>query len=160
MMKRQYMRDSGLEFTDDPAATVTALSVSRIAADHASIESIFNDSGWTLHKADSLESALSILRGRRIGVVLCAGDSSPNMWKDLLEVLPLLQNAPSLIVTSRLADDRLWAEALNLGAYDVLAKPFDWRELTRTVHLAWLRWDLSRDSAGRSGAKVLAAAGD
>ncbi len=160
MMERQSMRNSGLEFTDDPAVTVTALSVSRSAADHVSIESIFNDSGWTLHKAGSLESALSILRSRRIGVVLCEGDSTPNMWKDILELLPLLRTAPPLIVTSRLADDRLWAEALNLGAYDVLAKPFDSRELTRTVHLAWLHWDRSRDSAGRGGARVLAAAGD
>jgi CheY-like chemotaxis protein len=37
---------------------------------------------------------------------------------------------PMLIVTSRLADDYLWAEALNLGAYDVLAKPFDASEVS------------------------------
>jgi DNA-binding response OmpR family regulator len=45
-----------------------------------------------------------------------------------------------LIVTSRLADEKLWAEALNLGAYDVLAKPFDLSELVRSVNLAWLHW--------------------
>ena len=45
-----------------------------------------------------------------------------------------------LIVTSRLADDRLWAEALNLGAYDVLAKPFERMELVRSVSSAWLHW--------------------
>jgi FixJ family two-component response regulator len=52
----------------------------------------------------------------------------------------LLPNAPSFIVTSRLADDRLWAEALNLGAYDVLAKPFERLELVRSVSSAWLHW--------------------
>jgi FixJ family two-component response regulator len=51
-----------------------------------------------------------------------------------------MANAPSLIVTSRLADDRLWAEALNLGAYDVLAKPFERLELVRSVSSAWLHW--------------------
>jgi FixJ family two-component response regulator len=45
-----------------------------------------------------------------------------------------------MIVTSRLADDRLWAEALNLGVYDVLAKPFDRTELIRSVRLAWEHW--------------------
>jgi DNA-binding response OmpR family regulator len=45
-----------------------------------------------------------------------------------------------LIVTSRLADERLWVEALNLGAFDVLAKPFDQKELVRSVSLAWLHW--------------------
>jgi DNA-binding response OmpR family regulator len=35
-----------------------------------------------------------------------------------------------------LADDYLWSEALNLGAYDVLAKPFDVEEVVRTVDAA------------------------
>ena len=49
-------------------------------------------------------------------------------------------DSPSLIVTSRLADERLWAEALNLGAYDVLAKPFDSTEAMRVVGAAWRAW--------------------
>jgi DNA-binding response OmpR family regulator len=65
---------------------------------------------------------------------------SPGTWIDMLEELRLLRNAPPLIVTSRLADEKLWAEALNLGAYDVLAKPFDLSELVRIVNLAWLHW--------------------
>jgi DNA-binding response OmpR family regulator len=55
-----------------------------------------------------------------------------------------------LIVTSDLADDRLWAEALNLGAYDVLAKPFRAAEVFRTVSLAWRQW---KDSFGNIPAK-------
>ena len=51
-----------------------------------------------------------------------------------------LQDPPSLVVTSRLADERLWAEVLNLGAYDLLARPFNKNELTRTVALAWQHW--------------------
>jgi FixJ family two-component response regulator len=58
----------------------------------------------------------------------------------MLENIKHLPHAPSLIVTSRLADNRLWAEAMNLGAWDVLAKPFDRSELLRTVTLAWLNW--------------------
>jgi DNA-binding response OmpR family regulator len=51
-----------------------------------------------------------------------------------------LPEPPFLIVTSRLADERLWAEVLNLGAYDVLAKPFESKEVVRIVSLAWLHW--------------------
>ena len=58
----------------------------------------------------------------------------------MLDVIHHLEDAPALIVTSRLADDRLWAEALNLGAYDVLAKPFNHDEVLRSVSLAWLNW--------------------
>jgi DNA-binding response OmpR family regulator len=43
-------------------------------------------------------------------------------------------------VTSRVADDSLWAEVLNLGAYDLLMKPFDLTEVFRVVSLAWRHW--------------------
>jgi hypothetical protein len=42
-----------------------------------------------------------------------------------------------MIVTSRLADERLWAEVLNLGGYHLLAKPFDASEVVRVVGTAW-----------------------
>ena len=48
----------------------------------------------------------------------------------------LLPRPPLQIVTSRLANDRLWAEALNLGAYDVLPRPFDPAEVLRSVGMA------------------------
>ena len=59
-----------------------------------------------------------------------------------------MNDPPLLIVTSRLADDRLWTEALNLGAYDVIAKPFDRKEVDRVLNLAWARW--SRSNSVRS----------
>jgi DNA-binding response OmpR family regulator len=58
----------------------------------------------------------------------------------MLEHISCLPDPPFLIVTSRLADEQLWAEALNVGAYDVLAKPFDATEVMRTVSSAWQHW--------------------
>jgi DNA-binding NtrC family response regulator len=120
--------------------TVTVLSVSPLAEDHYSLQAIFNHSKWKLHRADCLASAHAIIRRREIGVIVCERDLSPGTWIDMLKEVELLPNVPSLIVTSRLADDRLWAEALNLGAYDVLAKPFERLELMRSVSSAWLHW--------------------
>jgi DNA-binding response OmpR family regulator len=51
----------------------------------------------------------------------------------------------TLNVSSRLADDYPWAEALNLGAYDVLAKPFEATEVIRIVSLAWRHWQDRHD---------------
>jgi DNA-binding NtrC family response regulator len=65
----------------------------------------------------------------------------------MLDVIHHVQDAPALIVTCRLADERLWAEALNLGAYDVLAKPFDRDEVLRSVSLAWLNWHQNHEVA-------------
>jgi FixJ family two-component response regulator len=61
-------------------------------------------------------------------------------WKDLLAQVNHGPNAPAVIVSSRLADDRLWAEALNLGAWDVLARPFVRSEVFQAVSAAWRHW--------------------
>ena len=127
---------------------VTLLSVGLIDEDHASLEGILQCSqcdlsptcNWELNACPNLASALKALREVRVPVVVCESDLQPGTWKEVLEELRTLPDPPFLIVTSRLADERLWAEALNLGAYDVLAKPFDVMEVTRIVSMAWLRW--------------------
>ena len=129
--------------------TVAVLSVTRKEEDQFSLQSIFSHSKWMLYKADRLEAALAVLHEYEIGVVLCERDLLPDLWTDVLERVALLPDGPSLIVTSRLADDRLWAEALNRGAYDVLAKPFDRTEVLRSVSLAWLRWHHRHDMGAR-----------
>jgi DNA-binding response OmpR family regulator len=58
----------------------------------------------------------------------------------MLDQISLLPDPPLFIVASRLADERLWAEALNLGAWDVLAKPFVADEVTRIVDIARQHW--------------------
>ena len=127
---------------------VTLLSVGLVEEDHDSLEGIMKFSKcdlapkceWKLNACDTLASALKALRNVRVPVVVCESDLQPGTWKEVLEELRTLPDPPFLIVTSRLADERLWAEALNLGAYDVLAKPFDRTEVTRIVGMAWLRW--------------------
>jgi DNA-binding NtrC family response regulator len=124
----------------NPTRTVTVLSVSPLADDHSSLQVVFNHSKWELYKADNLASARAVIHAQEICVVICECDLTPGLWVDMLEEWRPLHGAPPLIVTSRLADERLWAEALNLGAYDVLAKPFERREVVRSVSLAWLHW--------------------
>jgi CheY-like chemotaxis protein len=94
---------------------------------------------WLVYRADTALSALTLLRKLRpVPVVVCERDLLPGSWQGLLEKTAFLPEPPAVVVASRLADDYLRAEALNLGAYDVLAKPFDVAELTRSLSLAWL----------------------
>ena len=119
--------------------TIPVLSLSPVENDHTTLEQLLSEPQWSLHRANSVLSALTRLRTLRpVPVVVCERDSLPGSWQDLLARTALLPEPPSIIVASRLADDHLWAEALNLGAYDVLAKPFDPVELTRSLMLAWL----------------------
>jgi DNA-binding NtrC family response regulator len=138
-------------------APITLLLVSPLDDDHACLRAIIGHSRWRLLHARGIESGLALLRQYEIAVVLCERDLPPGTWMDLFQHTTALQNAPSLIVTSRLADERLWAEALNLGAWDVLAKPFDRLELIRSVKLAWDHWHEHARPGAQYGNKLSAA---
>ena len=137
-----------LQMAGTPAEKMTVLSVSPIDGDHTSLKRIFDLPEWAacmdskplLRSALTFESAMPWLRENRIPVVLSERDLVPGTWIDVLSEIVMLPNPPLLVVTSRLADESLWSEALNLGAYDVLAKPFRNEEVIRVLSLACLHW--------------------
>ena len=138
-------KQSPLKPTSPECATgrLTVLVLSRFDEDHVSFQVIVGHSqysSWMVIDARDLASALVLLQQHEIGVVVCDVALLPGTWKDVLKHLNTLPNAPSLIVTSRLADWHLWVEALNLGAWDVLAKPFHLAEVVRSVQSAWQHW--------------------
>jgi CheY-like chemotaxis protein len=146
--------------------SVPVLCVDPVQEDHATLQKIFEsspwsicpDSSWTLRACSTLTDAWRALRSHHFALVLCECDLKPGTWRELLDLLARLPDPPFLIVTSRVADERLWAEALNLGAYDVLAKPFDHTEVMRAVSMACTHWR-ARQGAAR-GMSLLAAGGD
>ena len=119
---------------------IALLSVSPIQDDHDTLAKLLGHDQWRIQSALSLQSASAFLRAHVVPLVVCEHDLSPGTWTQLLDEIRLLAIPPILVVTCRLADDNLWAEALNVGAYDVLAKPFDRREVTRVLSSAWLCW--------------------
>ena len=142
------------------------LSVSPNDEDCASLGRTF-PSGWTVIASATVASALSVLREIAIPIVICDCDLAPDTWREILDHSALLPDPPLFIVTSRLADERLWAEALNLGAWDVLAKPFDTTEVIRIVSIAWEHWQdrhgvyssHTNQTRAAAGAKQMAATG-
>jgi DNA-binding response OmpR family regulator len=134
---------------EPPANTATVLSLSRQPEDHLDLVNVLAgaespnapDLQWEVAASATVDSAMSLLQESRIPVVLCEADLGRDTWKRLLDRLPQLDQPPLLIVGSRAADDSLWAEALNLGAYDVLIKPLEPAEVMRTLNSAWLRWN-------------------
>ena len=88
-----------------------------------------------LHSPDC-EQALAHLADSSISVVICETLLPDGSWKDLLACMGRVRASSVLVVTSKVADESLWAEVLNLGGYDVLAQPFDREEVTRVVRSA------------------------
>jgi len=125
----------------------------RLSTILALIEAEGGPLAWNLEKCPSLASALGILRKSNVPIILCERDIEGGSWKDMLEYVSGLPDPPCLIVTSRLADEHLWSEALNLGAYDVLSKPFEAGEVIRVLQSAWLH----RQHRAPQSAKSIAA---
>ena len=95
---------------------------------------------WSLTTSSTVKSAERRMRTRTYALVLCGDEFGPGVWHQLCSLATTRPDPPVFLVTSRLADDHLWAEALNLGAYDVLAKPFDRTEVRHVLGRAWMHW--------------------
>jgi FixJ family two-component response regulator len=125
----------------DSTCKVQVIAVSPFESDHIALAHIFGHTAWRLDSARSLREASVLLfapRGNAVPpVILCDETLYDGSWQDLLRMTQGLPCPANLIVTTNRADDRLWAEVLNLGAYDVLQKPFRSQEVFRTVGLAW-----------------------
>jgi len=130
------------------AETIKILSVSASDADHAALCTILQEPKtnletqcrWVVHSVSTVASTVEALAQEEIPIIISECNLSAATWQMVLQTISPLPDPPLLIVASRLADEHLWAEALNLGAWDVLAKPFDTEEVTRVVASAWLNW--------------------
>jgi DNA-binding NtrC family response regulator len=134
---------------DIAAQDLMLLLVGAVEDDDDGGGSIFSQSRWQPRRANSCRDALRLIRQDLHPVVVSERDLPDGNWRDVLEVALVRREPPVVIVTSRLADDYLWAEVLNLGGYDVLAKPFDRNDVTRTISLAWQHWKNRREMRHR-----------
>ncbi len=116
---------------------ITLLTVSADQSDYQSLRDILEEDHWTVHGASSCGEALQFMRRSSPTVVACDHQLPDGSWKDLFKGVCMLSDPPPLIVVSRHADESLWAEVLNLGGYDVLAKPFEKNEVSRVLRMAF-----------------------
>jgi DNA-binding response OmpR family regulator len=121
----------------EPGVPSLILGISPYREDHADFNNIFTTADWRTAHHTTCREALPLLGFASI--VLCEEKLPDGSWKDVLGWLDSLPKPPVLIVTSTLADARLWGEVLNLGGYDLLARPLRIAELVSVVESA-KRW--------------------
>ncbi len=123
------------------AALVKTLAILSSGDDQFRLSEIFRHSKWDLYLVQDLRSMHTVLHELAPGAVISDCSPPDGSWKEvLLELAHVPPVPPPLIVASRLADERLWAEVLNLCGYDLLMTPFDADEVMRTVSFAWRLW--------------------
>ena len=124
-----------------PERSAVALAVGHLPADRVRLREILSQGNWKLYEASDCAEALALLRDQRVPVLLCEHDHADGHWEDLLKAVAELPAPPNLIVYSRLADESLWAQVLNLGGLDVLMTPFEPAEVLRVTFAACRRWE-------------------
>jgi DNA-binding response OmpR family regulator len=118
---------------------VRILAISFAVDDHNSLGQIVHEMPFLLTTTQTCEEAAMYLKQEKYDIILCDRTLPDGNWIDILNQISGAAGRPLLIVTSRLADDALWAEVLNLGGYDVLAKPFRRQEVQFVLTSAWVQ---------------------
>lgn len=117
----------------EPSSLMTVLPAEE---DRRAIENIVAPCRWTVYRATSCEEAIRFARYTRPRVLLCDAELPDGNWRRIWKALSIGRQPPLLIVASRNADESLWAQVLQAGGYDVLAKPFRSEEVVWSVHCA------------------------
>lgn len=144
------------EFAISEIPVITALLVSPFESDHVVLRDLFSHSSWKLLDAYDIESALPIMNREAVPVIICEQTLRDGDWRLILDAASTMRDPSRVIVCSRLADERLWAEVLHLGGYAVLSTPFRARDAFRPIFLAWHSWNRDRKarlSVARKGPK-------
>jgi len=92
-----------------------------------------------LEHVETYQQARAILQQCDYDVLLTEAVLPDATWLDILRLARELPGDLEVIVTDPQADARFWAEALNMGAYDVLSQPFYAPEVRRILSNACSR---------------------
>jgi CheY-like chemotaxis protein len=124
----------------EDGSQIRVLSVSRYPDDHATLRRILSGLPWVVSAVANCRQAVGQMSREEISVIFCESLLEDGTWKSILGHIRGIAHPPLLVVTSRVADEHLWAEVLNLGGYDVLAKPFNPEEVRHVCTTAslWL----------------------
>lgn len=117
-----------MDYAVSAHAMTTLLIASSDREDHKVIEGFCEQQGWRASHCRTSEEALRQMQTLSPEVVIVNGE-----WHSVVEGSNRMPVPPAVIVASRAADNRLWAEALNLGAHDVLHTPLEVAELRHVI---------------------------
>jgi DNA-binding response OmpR family regulator len=109
--------------------------VSKSEADCRTLRQVTGVLSQAVASCADVQQARMVIRLNAPNIVLCEAQvRGIGNWEELLEEARAADSL--LLVVSRQADERLWAEVLNLGRLDVLALPFQSDELKRVLSSA------------------------
>ncbi len=138
--------------SQDAQAGMTVLHVSAVESERASLRHLFGHSNWELRQVRTVGEAVPALAARPASVLICDRHAPGGGWRAMLNAALDAPWPPALIVAAGDPDLTFWAEALELGAYDVLWTPLSPGEVFAVIQSAWrARQEAARRSQSQTG---------
>jgi DNA-binding NtrC family response regulator len=92
------------------------------------------ENGLEVFRASDADEAIKALTGMADFDVVFVDSELPNgTWRELLLFVRLSGKLCQTVVGSRCGAEQLWADALQAGAYDVAAEPYEQQETLRII---------------------------
>jgi DNA-binding NtrC family response regulator len=107
------------------------LFVSPYPRDARTLAQMLDGSALLIVHANCLKDASNKLETGSFQVIVSEADLEDGNWMDALRLAR--RSGAELVVTHPWADASFWAEAMNLGTYDLLAQPFQRTEVCRVL---------------------------
>jgi DNA-binding NtrC family response regulator len=132
-----------------PNGNGAVVVISHDDENRAALRRIFREMGWTFCERRAVAAFRNSLKPLWSGVILTESSLPDGDWRDILSFSNSRCPGAQVVVMSRVADEALWAEVLNRGAFDLLAMPPEQPEVVRVGASAWRQSNLraSRASA-------------
>ena len=115
------------------------LFISGRRSDARLLSGMLHELPLTLNHVPSLRQARTNLYLEEYDVILTEAALPDGKWLDVLHLVRESPQETQVIITDPQADAQFWSEALNLGAYDLLAQPFYEPEVRRILSNACSR---------------------
>lgn len=98
---------------------------------------ILADYGFELFVAGGFQEARKKLAGpASYDLVFADAELPDGSWRDLLQFVVDSERTCEMVVSSRCGDERLWAEVIQCGVFDLIPEPYEQQEILRIIRSA------------------------
>jgi DNA-binding NtrC family response regulator len=98
---------------------------------------ILSDSGNDVYAAQSVKEAQEALAGPvKYHLAFVDSELPDGSWRDVLQFIVASRAGCEMVVCARCGDERLWAEVIQCGAFDLVPEPLEKQELQRIIRSA------------------------
>ena len=141
--------------------SIPILVVSSESKNRFALMEILDREGWKTICTCTARECKAVFQNHNIHVVFCERGLSDGTYRDVLAMTRSQGRSVCLVVTSRLADWDEYLEALNDGAFDLIASPSQTADVVRVLNQAHREGKMTSasvpaDNAHTASAQVLA----